>query len=147
MAKRGGIRKVTKEIADFIINKHEEGYVHKEIKKLIKEKYAVDLHQVTITRYYKSWGDVIKEYKRMAGKQKRDRYDRIYHRHYRRLDKYLSELFSEKATLSIEEIVTRLRERTEIEFRPKTLKKRIELYTENGNIVLSELDQEAHKKT
>lgn len=147
MAKgKGGIRKVTKEIAYFIIIKHEEGYVHKEIKKLVKEKYSVDLHQATITRYYKPWDDVVEEYKRMAGKQKRERYDRVYHRHYRRLDKYLSELLSKKETLSIKEIVSGIRDRTGVEFRPQTLKRKIELYRENGNIFLDEVEPGTYKK-
>jgi|GEM_PF-4133705 len=147
MAKRrGGRRKVTREIADFIRTKHEEGYVHRQIKRLVDEKYAIDLHPVTITRYYKPWDEIIEKYKMMARKQKRERYDRVYHRYYRHLDKYLSELFSAVDTLSLEEISSGLKKISGIEFKTGTLERKIESYRESGKICVDEIAPRLYKR-
>lgn len=126
--KRGGRRKVTREIADFIRDKHEEGYIYSEILDFLEEKYAVELHPTTITRYYKPWDEVIEKYKMISRIQKKGRYDKMYHRYYRHFDKYLSKLLSTSDSLSLDEISSGLKEITGIGFKPETVKKKIKLY-------------------
>jgi len=126
--RRGGKRKVTHEAANFIRTKHVEGLAQEEIKRIVTEKYGIELHAVTVTRYYKPWDEVIEKYKEIARKQRKDRYDTTYHRYYRHLDEYLSELFSIADTLSLEEISAGLKKITGIEFRKDTIKKKINYY-------------------
>jgi len=146
MAKAGGRRKVTREIADFIRKKHEEGAKHREIRRLVKERYNADLDLSTITRYYKPWDEVIEAYREQAEKQKRERYDRVYHKHYRRLDKYLSALFSESEALSLDEICSYLKKRTGIYFKPETLEKRINAYAREGRLCVERDDTGIYRK-
>jgi len=144
--KRGGARKVTREIADFIRKKHEEGLASRDINNLVRENYGVDLHPVTITRYYRPWHEIIERYKEMAREQKRTRYDRIYHRYYRHLDRYLSELFSTSDILSLEEISFRLKKITSIEFKQETLKKKIQNYHKKGRKpLLEEIEAQVYR--
>jgi len=159
--KRGGARKVTREIADFIRKKHEEGLASRDINNLVRKNYGVDLHPVTITRYYsygvdlhpvtitryyRPWHEIIERYKEMAREQKRTRYDRVYHKHYRHLDRYLREIFDKEDVLGINEIASKIRDKTGIEFKPQTLKRKIESYRESGKILLEEIEPRIYKR-
>lgn len=144
--KRGGARKVTREIADFIRKKHEEGLASGDINNLVMKNYGVDLHPVTITRYYRPWHEIIERYKKMAREQKRTRYDRVYHKHYRHLDRYLREIFDKEDVLGINEIASKIRDKTGIEFKPQTLKRKIESYRESGKILLEEIEPRIYKR-
>jgi hypothetical protein len=146
MGKVGGKRKVTKEIADFIRKKHEEGKKHKEIRRLVKERYSVELDLSTITRYYKRWDEVLEAYRDQAKRQKRERYDRVYHKHYRRLDRYLNALFSESEALSLEEISSYLKKRTGIYFKPETLEKKINAYAREGRLYVERDEMGIYRK-
>lgn len=144
--KRGGRRKVTKEMADYIRRKHEEGYIYSEILESIRKKYEIELHPATVTRYYKGYDEVIEEYKTAAGKQKRERYDRMYHRHYRHFDKLLSNVFSKYDTLSLDEISSVLKEKIGIDFKKETIKKKIDYFQERGEKpILEEIEPEVYK--
>lgn len=146
MAKPGGSRKVTEEIAEFIRKKHSEGYRHKKIKEMIDEAFGIHLHEATITRYYRPWSEVKERYKEIARKQKRERYDRIYHRHSRRMLRYLDEFFKEGEELSFSEIAESIRRKTGICFKIETLKKKIEAYVRSGRLVLEEIQPGVYRR-
>lgn len=146
MPKPGGSRKVTEEIAEFIRKKHSEGYKHREIKEMIDEAYGVHLHEATVTRYYRPWSEVKDRYKEIARKQKTERYDRICHRHSRRLLRYLDALFKEEEELSFSEIAEYIRRKTGICFKSETLRKKIDAYVRSGRLALEEVEPGVYRK-
>ena len=137
-------RKVTKEIADCIRQKHGQGLVNREIRGVVEKEYRVKLSLTSVTRYYRPWDIAVKRYRsryhllqsRFLVKRRRERYDIVYHRLVRHIDDYLPKAFSSREELAGEELSGRIAQLTKkdpkigraIHLKRETLERKLHQY-------------------